>query len=128
MNFGGRQCFGQPAIGLPGDGAFFRHHDPPDLRFMLPGALPDPLEVAPRGETLFPGTGLSGFSPRPRKAPEDIRSIPVIPEQRVRRGERTGPGIPVQPPGPREPVYGGVDPFPVGRGLGGGRFLVKERR
>jgi hypothetical protein len=102
-----------PAIGLPGDGAFFGHQDLPDLRFILPGALPDLLEVAPWGKAPLPGAGLSGFPPRPHKAPGDIRRIPVVPEQRVRRGERSGPGIPVQPPGPREPVDGVVDPFDV---------------
>ena len=35
----GRQCFCQPAIGLPGDGTFFGYQDPPDLRFILPGVL-----------------------------------------------------------------------------------------
>jgi len=48
---------------------------------MLTGALPDLLEVAPREKAPFPGAGFSGFPPRPREAPEDVRPIPAIPEK-----------------------------------------------
>ena len=63
-----------------------------------------------------------GMGPCFGKGTQDIHPVPAIPERSVRSGERTGPRIPVQPPGQRKPVDGGIDPFPVGRRLGGGRL------